>query len=123
MATPPWKIRRFAPVVTEPERIFFHKGLKNAGVPFKTQQLLRGASGRRYRVDGLVTPNIVVEIDGESHDHWKQKLKDEARDKDLREVGYLVIRFKNWEVRKQLGKCVAAVKRLQPANFRDEKFA
>lgn len=37
---------------------------------------------------------VVIEIDGSSHDTPEQKMKDWARDKDLRKHGYLVIRVK-----------------------------
>jgi len=108
-----WRIKKFAPKVTKAEVRFFFTGLKNASIPFQTQMILQGASGHHYRVDGLVAPNIIIEIDGASHDDYKQQLMDAKRDEDLRENGYVVIRFRNWEVYKKLNSCVATVKTLR----------
>lgn len=107
-----WKNKKFRPKVTKAEMRFFFTGLKNAGILFQTQKIVQGASGKHYRVDGLVAPNIIVEIDGESHNDSKQKVKDLERDRDLCKAGFTVIRFRNWEVYKQLGKCVEAVRNL-----------
>lgn len=104
-----WKIKKFARKVTKAEIRFF-TGLKNANIPFQTQKIIEGASGRHYLVDGLVGHNIIVEIDGASHDNPKQNVKDIQRDRDLTQAGFTVIRFRNWEVYERLGKCVQAVK-------------
>ena len=110
--TKAWKIKKFAPRVTKAEfHFFFSKnGLKSARIPFKTDLLIQGKSGRWYQADGLVTPNINVEIDGETHDDFCQQLKDEERDKDLRAAGFVIFRFKNREVWKNLASCVQVVK-------------
>lgn len=105
--------RRRAPKVTKAQRRFFFKGLAGAHIPFDMEQTVKGASGRSYRVDGVVQPKIVVEIDGGVHSFPRKQTADFKRDRDLREAGWTVIRFPNWEVREQLGSCVAAVKNLR----------
>ena len=107
-----WKLKRFMPKATKAEMRFFFKGLKQAGIPFQTQKIVQGVSGRNYRVDGLVAPNIIIEIKGASHLNERQRLKDELREEDLRKNGYIIISFWNSEVYKNLGSCVQTVKRL-----------
>lgn len=106
------KKKKFTPRVTPAEKRFFHEGLKKAHIPFERQKYIKGASGKTYLVDGVVASNIVTSIDGNVHQNPTQAMKDMQRDEDLRKAGWLVIRFENWEIYKQLGKCVGAVKEL-----------
>jgi len=41
---------------------------------------------------------LVIELDGESHQHEEQHERDKLRDKELKELGYTVIRFEDDEV-------------------------
>ena len=41
---------------------------------------------------------LIIEVDGSVHDSLEQKAKDKKRDFELREVGFTILRFKNWEV-------------------------
>lgn len=41
---------------------------------------------------------LIVEVDGFYHDDPAQKAKDKRRDKALNDVGFTILRFKNWEV-------------------------
>ncbi len=41
---------------------------------------------------------LIIEVDGSVHDSDEQKAKDKQRDFALREVGFTILRFKNWEV-------------------------
>lgn len=97
---------------------FFFEGLAKAKVAFKTQILIQGKSGKRYLADGVVTPNINVEIDGASHRDPKQKVKDQQRDQDICANNWVVIRFSNWEVWNKLAACVATTIKLIPEDFR-----
>src|SRR5213075_2307472 len=38
---------------------------------------------------------LIIEVDGEIHDEPETKKYDEKREKDLKELGYLIIRFTN----------------------------
>lgn len=109
-----WKIKKFAPKVTKAELHFFFSryGLKSTGIRFITQEPAKGKSGRYYRVDGWVAPNILIEIDGATHDDPRQQEKDELRDQDLEAAGFIIVRFKNREVWRHLAACVRTVKKL-----------
>lgn len=41
---------------------------------------------------------LIIEVVGSVHDREEQKAKDEKRDFELREVGFAILRFKNWEI-------------------------
>ena len=43
-------------------------------------------------------PRMIIEIDGEVHNQEEQHEKDFHRDENLREMGYIVLRFSNHEV-------------------------
>lgn len=45
---------------------------------------------------------LVIEIDGNVHDNLEVKRQDEIREKDLKEAGLSIIRFRNEEVEKRL---------------------
>lgn len=98
--------------ITRAERRFFHKGLAPEKIPFEQQKRVKGASGKSYRVDGLVAKMLVTEIDGGVHETPEQHMRDLAKDKDLRAAGLTVIRFPNHEVYGNLAGCVHTVKTL-----------
>jgi very-short-patch-repair endonuclease len=41
---------------------------------------------------------LIIEEDGLTHDDEEQHLRDQLRDKRLREVGFTVVRYSSWEV-------------------------
>ncbi len=45
---------------------------------------------------------LIVELDGSGHLHPQKKNKDEKRDKILKDLGYHIIRFYNYEIDKNL---------------------
>ncbi|MEM2615018.1 MAG: DUF559 domain-containing protein, partial [Nitrososphaerota archaeon] len=67
------------------------KYLKKCGLKFARQAEIAG-----YRVDFLVYPNIVVEVDGLQHE-WKGK--DAEKVKKIEKAGYIVYRFTTKDVR------------------------
>lgn len=41
---------------------------------------------------------LIIEADGDIHETEKQKKKDQRRDADLRDAGFSILRYKNWEI-------------------------
>ncbi len=41
---------------------------------------------------------LIIEVDGGYHDNPDQMVRDAKRDSDLKEIGFTILRFKNWEV-------------------------
>lgn len=73
-------------------------------VHFRRQQIIT-----RFIVDFVcLSKKLVVEVDGDIHDH--QKEEDEARTKELNDLGYKVIRFRNEEV---IGNTDAVIKKIK----------
>ena len=68
---------------------------KQLGVRFRRQQPLCG-----YIVDFVaMKPALIVELDGSPHETENEDL---ARDARLREAGFRILRFWNWELRHEL---------------------
>jgi len=53
---------------------------------------------------------LVVEVDGDIHD--LQQVEDARREKVLREMGLMIVRFKNDEVVRELSTVVGSIKEL-----------
>lgn len=68
----------------------------------------------RYRVDfALPDEHLVIELDG--HDYHKtkeQRTTDAKRERDLKELGWYVIRFTGTEIYRDVEKCVEQVERI-----------
>ena len=64
--------------------LVFYNLLREAGISFKFQYAIG-----RYRVDYLISDNLVVELDGPQHN----KSRDAVRDNYLRKLGYKVLRI------------------------------
>jgi very-short-patch-repair endonuclease len=88
--------RRFTPKVTRPELIL-RRRLRKRGIPFVPQKRIKTTSGRRYLVDLLFAPKLVVEV-GYIGD------EDVQEDEDLRVDGYTVLRYSNRQVTQDVGK-------------------
>jgi len=102
--------RKFAPKVTKAEMTLFH-ALNKAGIPFKTQIYIK-TKHRDYLVDFLISPNIVVEVDGKSHNSEIRKMKDTLKDQQLTDLGYMILRFKDSEIKKNINTVIATIRRL-----------
>jgi len=90
--------RQFAPKEhTKAHRFFAFWVLAERGIPFKTEVYVT-VDGYTFKVDTLVTPNAVVEHDGESHLRERRKEKDEWKDDLLTKAGYEVFRIPDSEV-------------------------
>lgn len=79
---------------------------------------------KNYRVDFAI-PHIkmVIEIDG--HDYHKtktQRTKDAKRERDLKELGWYVIRFTGSEIYKDVNECINQVRRLAFQHSGNEVF-
>ena len=65
----------------------------------------------KYRVDFLINDNIIVECDG---DYWHNlpniKEKDKIRDENLRNNGFIVLRFWEHEIKKDVSNCINKIK-------------
>ncbi len=45
---------------------------------------------------------LIIEVDGITHDDEEKKMKDQKRDLDLEELGFTTLRFSDWEVKNRL---------------------
>ena len=83
-------------------------GLTSKGVAFQTEKWLPIGEGA-FKVDVLVSPNIIVEIDGDSHKRTRRTEKDAWKDRLLRDDGFRIFRFTDYEVNHSLEWCVNQV--------------
>lgn len=85
----------FQPKVT-PEEKCVQRRLERRKIPFEPQKHIQTKSGRRYLVDFYIPPKIVVEI-------GYIGAEDVQEDEDLKDSGYTVLRFRNGEVKRDVG--------------------
>jgi len=79
---------------------------KKLGVRFRRQQIIQG-----FIVDFYChKAALVIEVDGDVHD--LQQDEDARREKDLREMGLRIVRFRNDEVVRELSTVVGKVKEM-----------
>ena len=70
------------------------RGGKLDGLKFKRQHSIGN-----YIVDFYCSSRkLIIESDGEVHNHPEQKEKDISRDINLREMGFNILRFKNEDI-------------------------
>ena len=70
------------------------RGNKLNGLKFKRQHSIGN-----YIVDFYCASlKLIIEADGEVHDHSEQKEKDTFRDINLQEMGFNILRFKNEDI-------------------------
>jgi very-short-patch-repair endonuclease len=103
LATRARDMRLFA---QEPERALWRELCgSQLGVAFRRQVVL----GNRYVAD-FVAPSLrlVVEVDGEVH--ARQRARDARRDRDLKRLGYHVLRIPAQLVMRELPQAVALVR-------------
>ncbi len=92
---------------TSAERKFWER-VKDGQIPcleFEQQKIISG-----WIVD-FYSPsiNLIIEIDGTSHDKREAKKLDAVKDEGRQKAGYTVLRFSNFEVKHFLEICVARV--------------
>lgn len=83
--------------MTKEERHLWYDFLKSLPVTFKRQYVIKN-----YIVDFCCeSKKIIIELDGSQHyESQENAAKDQIRDKQLKELGYRVLRFDNLEVYK-----------------------
>ncbi|MBL8090895.1 MAG: DUF559 domain-containing protein [Anaerolineales bacterium] len=93
--------------MTPTEKILWNEIRANKlGVHFRRQQIIAG-----FIVDFYChQADLVIEVDGSVHDGQEQKENDIEREKVLKEMGLRVIRFKNYEIEKNLQGVVGKIK-------------
>ena len=94
---------RFAPKQYTNAEIKLHKALSKANISFFSQYFIA-----KFRCD-FVIRNVVVEVDGESHNRESRRRKDAWKDRCLRKEGYRVLRFTDKQVDKNPAECVAEI--------------
>lgn len=91
--------------------LILEKALRKAKITFKSNVFVG-----RYEVDFLVDSLIAVEVDGYVH-YLKDVIEKDARkNKDLRNMGYEVLRFTGDEVRYETRKCIKTIRDTASAN-------
>ncbi len=71
---------------------------------FGDYQFLRQRIIDRYIVDFFCKElSLIIEVDGRSHDFDDVKQRDLIREDRLRDLGYEIVRFSDWEVHNDLG--------------------
>jgi very-short-patch-repair endonuclease len=95
--------------MTPTEKILWQELRANKlGVHFRRQQIIAG-----FIVDFYChKADLVIEVDGSVHDGQEQKEYDVEREKILKEIGLRIIRFKNYEVQKNLQGVVERIRLL-----------
>ncbi len=81
---------------TQAEHVFWQlvRNGKLSGLKFKRQHSIGN-----YIVDFYcASKKLVIELDGEIHETEAQNIKDGIRDKNLNEMNFTVLRFKNDEI-------------------------
>ena len=53
---------------------------------------------------------LIIEADGDIHETDEQKKKDQRRDADLRNAGFSILRYKNWEILSSPNEVYAEIK-------------
>jgi phosphoribosylformylglycinamidine synthase subunit PurQ / glutaminase len=81
----------------------------------------RGLSAAKFRrqhaIDGFsvdfvcIEHKVIVELDGAIHDEPTQKVYDEARQEQIEEQGFRVLRFRNQQVFERLDEVIEAIKK------------
>ena len=92
--------RRLRASMTEEERILWHHLWR---IPIEGSHFRKQAPVGRYFADfASHRLKLIIELDGAQHGHAKQARHDLARDRWFQSQGYIVLRFWNHEVKKEL---------------------
>jgi len=103
--------QRFAPkeYTNAHMKLCFEKGgLADHHIPFQTEIYVT-VDGWTFKLDVLVTPNLNVEVDGDSHKRTRRQEKDSWRDGLLEQDGFRVFRFSDWQINHEFESCVNQV--------------
>ena len=96
--------------MTNAERILW-KAIRNRKL--EDRKFRRQHSIAKYTVDFFCfEENLVIELDGKSHDNVGSAQYDFNRDEEMKKMGYRVVRFKNEEVYYQLEGVLNEIKNL-----------
>ena len=99
------------PHVTRAEKRL-RKALRHEYIPHESQVLIKGKIGKQHLVDILLLDKpIIIEVDGYIHDLPDQQRKDQINTKDLQDMGYTVLRFRDQEIWHNLKKCIAIIRK------------
>jgi very-short-patch-repair endonuclease len=97
--------QKFAPKQwTKAHLRLFHR-LNKEQIPFITETRVLG-----FQPDFLLSPDLIVEVDGESHLRESRRRKDAWKDSVLRREGWTVLRFTDWRVQHDLDGVVDEIK-------------
>ena len=100
--------QRFAPkqyTKAHMKLCFGKGGLAEHNIPFITETVVA-----KFHVDILVSPNLVVEVDGQSHRRDRRSAKDVWKDRVLSGHGFRVLRLTDRRIERELGEVVAEIK-------------
>jgi DNA mismatch endonuclease (patch repair protein) len=88
--------------------MIIRKELKRRHISFKPNfQILK-----KYNADIFIEPNIDIECDGEYwHNLERVKVKDKKRDRELKDDGYIVLRFWESDIKKSVTNCVDIIQK------------
>ena len=89
----------------------FKKALEHENILFKWQVIIDFPEGSFIKfaiADFLVNKNMIVEIDGKTHQ--LDPSYDIERDEICKNLGYKILRFTHKEIEKDLKKCITTVK-------------
>jgi len=76
---------------TETE-VAFEPAIASLGIPYRFQHIVSG----KFILDFALTHEMInIEVDGRSHDEFKQQVKDLIKTRFLKEKGWRTIRIKN----------------------------
>ena len=77
-------------------------------LPYRVEEKL----AKSYKVDiGNQVLKIAVEVDGAGHNTKRIQILDKKKEKALRDLGWLVLRFTNQEIDSNLAKCLIIISR------------
>lgn len=90
------------------------QALKKANIPAKRQYIVKTPARKKYILDFAVfykNKPLNIECDGEkSHSLRFQRLKDIKRDKDLKKMGWAILRLKGKEIVNDTAGCISKIK-------------
>jgi len=90
-------------VPTKAEKLLW-RALTKARISFLSNEFING-----WEVDLLIEKRIIVEVDGYIHIQKSVIEKDRRKDKELKEAGYIIIRFSNDECYYDIKKCLKKI--------------
>lgn len=94
---------------TRSEKMLWHE-LKNSKLGYKFR---RQHGIKQYVVDFYCSKlKLIIELDGEVHDFEEQNKHDWLKEKELKDLGFKIIRYKNFQVIKEINKVITNIKKV-----------